>query len=112
MANPIIWEDTIAQGDLGTSPTAVSDPNVLVKTANKADIVLSGDLQGGTTPTMTVTTYYYDALAAAFFLTGDQFVLDPAASNLAVMNPNGLILGFTATVTGGPSSYALNVGNR
>jgi hypothetical protein len=112
MAVPLSWIDAIDSGDLGSAPTALTDPNV-VETAELGEVVaLSSEMTGGTSPTMTVTVYYWDELATAFYLSGDQFILDPANANLAVMNPNGLKLGFTAVLAGAPATAVLNVGRR
>ena len=110
MAVALTWE-TIDEADLSTAPTATTDPNV-IDTRLNTDVALSADIVGGTTPVMTVTVYLYDEAAAAFFLSGDVFVLNPASSHLAVMHPNGLRLGFTMQVTGTPTSADLDVGRR
>jgi len=110
MAEALTWT-TIAEADLASAPVADTDPNV-IDTRLNTDVALSADIAGGTTPQMTVVVYYYDEAAAEFFLSGDTFVLDPATANLAVVNPNGLRLGFTMTVSGSPTSADLNVGRR
>lgn len=113
MANAIAWSTVIADTDLVAAPTLLTDPNVF-DASLKSDIALSADVTGGTDPTVTVTVYYWDALVGAFFPSGDVFILTPASANLALANPNGLILGFTA-VGGGtapPASFNLNIGDR
>lgn len=110
MADALVWQ-TIAEGDLGAPPTSIADPNV-IDTRNDTDVALSADMTGGASPVMTVTVFYFDEASGTFELTGDLFVLDPAVANLAVANPNGLRLGFTATTTGGPATADLNVGRR
>jgi hypothetical protein len=110
MAVALTWQ-TILEADLASAPTATTDNNV-IDTRLDTDVALSGEFVGGTTPDMTVTVYYYDEAAAAFHLTGDTYVLDPATDNLAVFNPNGLRLGFKAVITGSPTSADLNVGRR
>lgn len=112
MAQAISWDDTIDVADLGAPPTALSDANVVQVTNVKDIVALSSEFSDGASPTMTVTVYFWDSLAAAFYETGDSFVLDPANANLAVMNPNGLPLGFTAIVSGGATIYELHVGTR
>lgn len=112
MAQAITWSDTIDAADLGTAPTALTDNNVVENTDVKDTVAISSEFGDGTSPTMTVTIYFWDALAAVFYESGDTFLLDPATANLAVMNPNGLPLGFTATVTGGATIYELHVGTR
>lgn len=112
MAQAISWDNTIDAADLGAAPTLLADLNVVTTTDTKETVVLSSEFGDGTTPTMTVTVYFWDALAGVFYETGDSFVLDPATANLAVMNPNGLKLGFSASVTGGATIYELHVGMR
>jgi hypothetical protein len=111
MPAELVWDTSIANGDLGSAPTATTDNNVF-DARTKTDIGLSADITGGTSPTLVVTVYFYDALAASFELTGDSYTLDPATDNLAVFNPNGLWLGFTVSPTGAPSSYNLDIGHR
>jgi len=110
MVVALTWE-TILEANLGTPPALITDPNV-IDTRLNTDVALSADLTGGTSPTMTVTVYYYDEASAEFQLTGDVFVLNPAVSNLVVTNPNGLRLGFTMTTSGAPSQADLNIGRR
>lgn len=112
MAQALSWDDTIDVADLGAPPTALSDNNVVTNTDVQDIVGLSSEFGDGASPTMTVTVYFWDALAAAFYESGDSFILDPANANLAIMNPNGLPLGFTATVTGGATIYELHVGKR
>ncbi len=110
MAEALVWQ-TIQEADLASAPTSIGDNNV-IDTRNDTDVALSADIDGGTSPVMTVVIYYYDEAAGKFFLSGDVFVLDPSTSNLAVTNPNGLRLGFVATTTGSPTSADLNIGRR
>lgn len=112
MAVAISWDTTIAAADLGAPPTALEDANAVSTTSTADTVALSGDFSGGTDPTMTVTVYYWDALAGAFFQVGDLIFLNPDEANLAIIDPKGLSLGFTATVTGSPSDHNLHVGTR
>lgn len=113
MASELVWDTSIAESNLGSAPTTTGDPNVY-DARTKTDLGLSADISDGSDPTLTIDVYFWDALAAAFYPTGDQFVLDPATDNLVVINPNGLILGFTASPGGTtpPTTYNLNIGSR
>lgn len=112
MAVAISWVAAIAETDFATAPTVLTDPNVVSGTEVAETVALSAEFTGGTDPTMSIEVYYWDALAEAFFFSGDTFNIDPDNGNLAIMNPNGLTLGFKATVTGSPTSPTLNVGTR
>jgi len=112
MPNPIVWTSSISAANLGTAPTAVDDPNVLSASGSRSALTFSATITGGTAPTLTVTLYFYNPVTMTFERTGDSFILDPATANLQVIDPNGLLLGITATATGSPSDYTVQVGQR
>lgn len=113
MADELVWDLAISEANLGAAPTTTADANVY-DARTKVDLGLSAQIADGVDPTLTIDIYFWDALAAAFYPSGDQFVMNPASDNLALVNPNGLILGFVATPGGTtpPTSYNLNIGSR
>lgn len=112
MPSPMSWNTTILEADLGSAPTALADNNVISNSASKGALALTANITGGTSPTLTVVVYFWNPITSAFELSGDTFVLDPASANVRVLDPNGLILGFTATATGSPTTFTLDVGER
>mgnify|MGYP001551101050 CR=1 FL=1 len=110
MATPMNWVNTIAAADLVSAPTSNTDPNV-VDTSLLSNVALSATFTGGSSPTMTVTVYFENA-DGNFYPTGDVLTLDLADQFVYLGNPHGLVLGFTATVSGSPTDHSLYVGER
>lgn len=106
-----VWDGTIDGGDLGTAPSATTDPNY-VSSKTFESVSLSVEFTGGTSPTLDVVVWYWNPVTASSHLTGDTFTLDPATENLKVLDPNGHDLGFTATINGSPTTTTLHVGRR
>lgn len=109
----LTWDTAIAAASLGAAPTALGDANVidarLVET-----VAIAADISDGVNPYLEIEVFFWDAQAGQFFPTGDMYRLDPASSNLGIINPYGLYLGFVAAALGStaPTVYNLDVGTR
>lgn len=112
MPTEMTWTQSIASADIGSAPTALTDANVVPTSSAYSVLALSATITGGTDPVVTVVVYFWNPVQSTFELTGDVFTLDPATSNVRVLSPEGLVLGFTATVTGSPSSFSIDIGKR
>lgn len=112
MPSPLTWDTNIPDSALSVVPTSLADLNVISGSAARRNVAVSATVTGGTDPVVTVTVYFWNPISSTFELSGDVFTLDPSASNVRVLDPNGLTLGLTATSTGSPTSFSLAVGSR